>query len=53
MPYAKKLLQNGYNKAQITALGWWYPDSMRMVLNGQKNFSKGGYSIKQALETYK
>ena len=52
-PYAKKLQNKGYNDAQITALGWWYPDSMRMVLNGQKNFSKGGYSIKKALETYK
>lgn len=49
---AKKLLQNGYNKEQITALGWWYPKSMKMVLNGNKNFSLGGYSIKRALEDY-
>ena len=49
---AKKLLEKGYNKAQVTALGWWYPDSMRMILNGENNFSKGGYSIKEALEQY-
>lgn len=49
---AKKLLEKGYNKAQVTALGWWYPDSMRMILNGENNFSKGGYSIKKALEQY-
>lgn len=49
---AKDLLANGYNKAQITALGWWYPKSMSMVLNGNKNFSLGGYSIKKALEQY-
>ena len=53
LPNAKLLSQKGYNNAQITALGWWYPDSMRMVLNGNTNFSKGGYSIKKALETYK
>lgn len=49
---AGKLLQNGYNKAQITALGWWYPKSMRMVLDGKKNFSLGGYSIEKALKDY-
>ena len=42
----------GYNDSLITALGWWYPDSMRMVLNGNKDFSLGGYSIKQAFEDY-
>lgn len=52
MPQAKQLSQKGYNKAQITALGWWYPRSMQMVLDGQKNFSLGGFSIKQALEKY-
>lgn len=49
---AGKLLQNGYNKAQIAALGWWYPKSMRMVLDGKKNFSLGGYSIERALKDY-
>jgi len=34
MPNAIKLKEKGYNLAQIVALGWWYPDSMRMVLNG-------------------
>lgn len=52
MPNAIKLKEKGYNLAQIVALGWWYPDSMRMVLNGQKNYSKGGYSIQQALKNY-
>ena len=51
-PNAQKLLSRGYNMAQVTALGWWYPDSMRMVLNGQRNFSKGGYSIQKALSDY-
>lgn len=51
-PNAKRLLGKGYNMAQVTALGWWYPDSMRMVLNGERNFSKGGYSIKKALSDY-
>lgn len=51
-PNAQKLLSKGYNMAQVTALGWWYPDSMRMVLNGQRNFSKGGYSIQKALSDY-
>lgn len=49
---AQALLNKGYNKAQVTALGWWYPKSMNMVLNGNTNFSKGGYSIKQALSDY-
>lgn len=49
---AQALLKKGYNKAQIVALGWWYPKSMGMVLNGNTNFSKGGYSIKQALTDY-
>lgn len=49
---AGKLFQNGYNKAQIAALGWWYPKSMRMVLDGKKNFSLGGYSIEKALKDY-
>ncbi len=49
---AEKLFQNGYNKAQIAALGWWYPKSMRMVLDGKKNFSLGGYSIERALKDY-
>lgn len=52
-PDAQKLLANGYNKAQITALGWWYPMSMQMILNGKKDFSLGGYSIKRALNDYK
>ena len=51
-PNAQRLLSKGYNMAQVTALGWWYPDYMRMVLNGEKNFSKGGYSIKKALSDY-
>lgn len=51
---AKKLLAKGYNKAQVTALGWWYPRAMGMVLNNPSaNFSLGGYSIKQALNDYK
>lgn len=52
-PTAKQLLNKGYNKAQVTALGWWYPASMKMVLKGNTNFAKGGYSIKQALNDYK
>lgn len=51
-PNAQALLEKGYNKAQVAALGWWYPKSMNMVLNGNTNFSKGGYSIKQALTDY-
>lgn len=51
-PNAQKLLSKGYNLAQVTALGWWYPKSMQMLLNGQKNFSKGGYSIQKALSDY-
>jgi hypothetical protein len=46
---AKQLLSQGYNVAQVTALGWWYPKAMKMVLNGKTNFSLGGYSIRQAL----
>lgn len=49
---AKALLQKGYNKAQVAALGWWYPKSMNMVLEGNTDYSKGGYSIKQALFDY-
>ena len=49
---ANGLLESGYNKAQVAALGWWYPKSMRMVLNGKKNFSLGGYSIEKALKDY-
>lgn len=52
MPNAQKLKTLGYNNALITALGWWYPDSMRMILNGNKDFSLGGYSIKKAFEDY-
>ena len=51
-PSALKLKQQGYNDAVITALGWWYPRSMDMVLQGKKDFSLGGYSIKKALEDY-
>ena len=51
-PNAQKMKSQGYNDSLITALGWWYPDSMRMVLNGNKDFSLGGYSIKQAFEDY-
>ncbi len=51
-PIAQTLLSKGYNEAQVAALGWWYPKSMSMVLNGNTNFSKGGYSIKQALSDY-
>ena len=51
-PSALKLKQQGYNDAFITALGWWYPRSMDMVLQGKKDFSLGGYSIKKALEDY-
>lgn len=51
-PNAKKLLNKGYNYAQVTALGWWLPASMNDVLNGNFNRSLGGYSIKQALEDY-
>lgn len=53
MPDAQELMRKGYNRAQVTALGWWYPRSMQMVLNGKNNFSLGGYSIKQALNDYK
>lgn len=49
---ALKLKQRGYNDALITALGWWYPRSMDMVLEGKKDFSLGGYSIKKAMEDY-
>ena len=49
---ALKLKQQGYNDAFITALGWWYPRSMDMVLEGKKDFSLGGYSIKKAMEDY-
>lgn len=52
MPSAKKLKAAGYNDDLITTLGWWYPRSMDMVLRGQKNFSFGGYSIKQAFKDY-
>lgn len=52
MPDAKKLKERGYNNNLITALGWWYPRSMGMVLNGNTNFSFGGYSIKKALQDY-
>lgn len=51
-PSALKLKQQGYNDAIITALGWWYPKSMNMVLEGKKDFSLGGYSIKKAIEDY-
>lgn len=51
-PSALKLKQQGYNDALITALGWWYPRSMDMVLQGKKDFSLGGYSIKKAIEDY-
>ena len=51
-PSALKLKQRGYNDALITALGWWYPRSMDMVLQGKKDFSLGGYSIKQAFKDY-
>lgn len=51
-PNALKLKQQGYNDAFITALGWWYPRSMEMVLEGKKDFSLGGYSIKKAMEDY-
>lgn len=51
-PSALKLKQKGYNDALITALGWWYPRSMDMVLQGKRDFSLGGYSIKEALEDY-
>ena len=53
MPQSKKLLNNGYNLAQVTALGWWLPKSMDMILNGIKNHSEGGYSITQAINDYK
>ena len=49
----KELLKKGYNKAQVTALAWWLPASMDMLLNGQKNHSEGGYSITKALAQYK
>ena len=49
---AQKLLQKGYNPAQVTALGWWYPKSMSDVLQGNFSRSIGGYSTKQALNTY-
>jgi hypothetical protein len=52
MSDAKKMKERGYNDDLITALGWWYPRSMRMVLNGNTNFSLGGYSIKKALQDY-
>lgn len=52
MKQAKQLAQAGYNKDLITALGWWYPRSMQMLLDGQTNFSLGGYSIKKALKQY-
>ena len=51
-PSALKLKQKGYNDALITALGWWYPRSMDMVLQGKRDFSLGGYSIKKAIEDY-
>lgn len=49
---ARELKNKGYNDYLITALGWWYPRSMRMILNGETNFTLGGYSIKQALQDY-
>lgn len=49
---AIKLKELGYNDSLITALGWWYPRSMRMILEGKKDFSLGGYSIKKAFEDY-
>lgn len=52
LPDAKKMKERGYNDDLITALGWWYPRSMGMVLNGNTNFSLGGYSIKKALQDY-
>lgn len=52
MSDAKKLKEKGYNNNLITALGWWYPRSMGMVLNGNTNFALGGYSIKKALQDY-
>lgn len=51
-PSAIKLKEKGYNDALITALGWWYPKSMDMVLQGKRNFSLGGYSIKKAFQDY-
>ena len=53
MPQSKKLLNNGYNLAQVTALGWWLPKSMDMILSGTRNHSQGGYSIAQAINDYK
>ena len=52
MPDAKELKKKGYNDALITALGWWYPKSMRMVLSGKRDFSLGGYSIRKAFKDY-
>ena len=52
MSDARKMKERGYNNDLITALGWWYPRSMGMVLNGNTNFSLGGYSIKKALQDY-
>ena len=52
MADAKQLKARGYNDDIITALGWWYPKSMRKVLNGDKDFALGGYSIKQAMQDY-
>ena len=52
MSDAKKMKERGYNNDLITALGWWYPRSMGMILNGNTNFSLGGYSIKKALQDY-
>lgn len=52
IPQAKQLKDAGYNNTFITTLGWWYPRSMQMVLEGVKNFSFGGYSIKKAFQDY-
>lgn len=49
---AKKLLEKGYNKKQITALGWWRPASLQEVLNGNFDHVEGGYSTKRAIADY-
>ena len=49
---AKELKKQGYNDELITVLGWWYPKSLQMVLNGKRKFSLGGYSIQKAFKDY-
>lgn len=49
---ARQLSNAGYNDALIAVLGWWYPRSMQMVLDGKRNFSLGGFSIQKAFDMY-